>query len=148
MTMVIQESLRLYPPAAFVSREAYGDIKIGNLMVPKGVCVWTLVPRLHRDPDIWGPDVDEFKPERFSDGVSKACKFPHAYVPFGVGNRLCLGKNFALVELKVVLSLILSRFTFSLSPNYKHSPAYRMIIEPGHGVHLILRRISPRVPTS
>ncbi|KAK4273793.1 hypothetical protein QN277_017122 [Acacia crassicarpa] len=152
MTMVIQEALRLYPPAAFVSREAYGDIKIGNLLVPKGVCVWTLIPRLHRDPDIWGPDANEFKPERFSDGVSKACKFAQGYVPFGVGNRLCLGKNFALVELKVVLALILSRFTFSLSPNHKHSPAFRMIIEPGHGVHLLIHRISsppsPHVPAT
>lgn len=141
MTMVIQEALRLYPPAAFVSREAYEDIQIGNLLVPKGVCVWTLIPRLHRDPDIWGPDANEFKPERFSDGVSNACKFPQAYVPFGVGNRLCLGKNFALVELKVVLALIVSRFSFSLSTSYKHCPAYRMIIEPGYGVHILLHRI-------
>ena len=74
MTMVIHESLRLFPPAAFLSREAYEDVQIGNLLVPKGVCVWTLIPSLHRDPYIWGQDANEFKPERFSDGISKACK--------------------------------------------------------------------------
>ncbi|QCE15416.1 cytochrome P450 714A1-like [Vigna unguiculata] len=138
--MVIQEVLRLYPPAAFVSREAYEDIQIGNLDVPKGVCLWTLIPTLHRDPEIWGADANEFKPERFSEGVSKACKYPQAYVPFGLGTRLCLGKNFAMVELKVVLALIISRFSFTLSPNYRHSPAYRMIVEPEYGVDIIIQK--------
>ncbi|CAL0319599.1 unnamed protein product [Lupinus luteus] len=141
LTMVIQEVLRLYPPAAFVSREAYEDIQIGDLNVPKGVCLWTLIPTIHRDSEVWGPDANEFKPERFSEGVSKACKFPQAYVPFGAGNRLCLGKNFAMVQLKVVLALIISKFSFSLSPGYRHSPAYRMIVEPGHGVHILIQKI-------
>ena len=141
VTMVIQEVLRLYPPAAFVSREAYEDIQIGNLNVPKGVCLWSLIPTLHRDPDIWGPDANEFKPERFSEGVSRACKFPQAYLPFGLGTRLCLGKNFAMVQLKAVLSLIISNFSFSLSPSYRHAPAYRMIVEPGHGVYILIQKI-------
>ena len=141
LTMVIQEVLRLYPPGAFVSREAYEDIQIGNLHVPKGVCLWTLIPTMHRDPEIWGPDANEFKPERFSEGLSKACKYQQAYAPFGVGTRLCVGKNFAMVQLKVVLALIISRFSFSLSPGYKHSPAYRMIIEPGHGVLILIQKI-------
>ncbi|KAK0592429.1 hypothetical protein LWI29_018932 [Acer saccharum] len=141
VTMVIQESLRLYPPAAFVAREALEETQLGNITIPKGVCLWSLIPTLHRDPENWGPDVNEFKPERFSEGVSKACKFPQAYVPFGVGPRLCLGKNFAMVQLKIVLSLIVSRFSFSLSPNYRHSPAYRMIVEPGHGVQILFQKI-------
>ncbi|XP_025623362.1 cytochrome P450 714A1 isoform X1 [Arachis hypogaea] len=141
LNMVIQEVLRLYPPAAFVSREAYEDIQIGNLNVPKGVCLWTLIPTMNRDPENWGPDANEFKPERFSEGLSKACKYPQAYVPFGLGPRLCLGKNFAIVQLKVVLALIISKFSFTLSPSYKHSPKYRMIIEPGYGVHILIRKI-------
>ncbi|MED6185007.1 hypothetical protein PIB30_052874 [Stylosanthes scabra] len=141
LNMVIQEVLRLYPPAAFVSREAYEDIQIGNLHVPKGVCLWTLIPAMNRDPDNWGPDANEFKPERFSEGLSKACTYPQAYVPFGLGPRLCLGKNFAIVQVKVVLALIISKFSFSLSPSYKHSPKYRMIIEPGYGVHILIRKI-------
>nr|QNS29980.1 cytochrome P450 [Nothapodytes nimmoniana] len=141
VTMVIQETLRLYPPAAFVSREALEETQIGHILVPKGVCVWTLIPTLHRDPEIWGSDANEFKPERFANGVFNACKVPQVYVPFGLGPRLCLGKNFALVQLKVVLSLIISKFSFSLSPNYRHFPAYRMIVEPGNGVQVLVQRL-------
>ncbi|EOY29240.1 hypothetical protein QUC31_020891 [Theobroma cacao] len=141
VTMVIQETMRLYPPAAFVSREALKETRIGNILVPKGVFIWTLIPTLHRDPDLWGPDANEFKPERFINGVSKACKSPQGYIPFGLGTRLCLGKNFAMVQLKVLLSLIVSRFSFSLSPSYRHSPAFRMLVEPEHGVCIHIQRI-------
>nr|UAK14962.1 cytochrome P450 714A38 [Iberis amara] len=140
VTMVIQETLRLYPPAAFVSREALADTKLGRLVVPKGVCMWTLVPTLHRDPEIWGADANEFKPERFNEGVSKACKYPHSFVPFGLGTRLCLGKNFGMIELKVLVSLIVSRFSFTLSPTYQHSPVFRMLVEPQHGVVIRVSR--------
>ncbi|CAN4085195.1 unnamed protein product [Withania somnifera] len=138
VTMVIQEVMRLYPPAAFVSREALEDTQIGHVVVPRGVCLWTLIPTLHRDPEIWGRDANEFKPERFENGVSGACKLPQVYIPFGLGPRLCLGRNFAMVQLKVVISLIISKFRFSLSPKYRHSPTYRMIVEPGQGVHILV----------
>ncbi|KAL2897998.1 hypothetical protein RDABS01_039780 [Bienertia sinuspersici] len=141
VTMVIQEALRLYPPAAFISREALEEFQMGNIVVPKGVCIWTLIPTLHRDPEIWGSDADEFKPERFSNGVSNACKVPQAYIPFGLGARLCLGKNFAMVQLKLLLCHIISKFSFTLSPKYIHLPAYRMIVEPKHGVHILIKRI-------
>ncbi|CAA2971413.1 cytochrome P450 714A1-like [Olea europaea var. sylvestris] len=142
VTMVIQEVLRLYPPAAFVSREALQETQIGHIVVPKGVCLWTLIPTLHRDPEIWGPDANEFNPQRFANGILKACKVPQVYIPFGLGPRLCLGRNFAMVQLKIVISLIISNFNISLSPKYKHSPAYRMIVEPGHGVNLLIQRCS------
>ncbi|KAE9605968.1 hypothetical protein Lal_00025493 [Lupinus albus] len=141
LTMVIQEVLRLYPPAAFVAREAYEDIQIGNIRVPKGVSMWTLIPTLHRDIEIWGEDANEFKPERFKEGVSKACKFPQSYVPFGLGVRLCVGKNLGMMELKIVIALIISKFHISLSPTYKHSPIFRILVEPEHGVDLLIQKI-------
>ncbi|XP_020536330.1 cytochrome P450 714A1 isoform X2 [Jatropha curcas] len=141
VTMVIQESLRLFPPAGFVVREAFQEVQIGNITIPKGVCTWTLISTLHRDPNIWGQDADKFRPERFADGLSKACKFPQAYIPFGIGTRLCVGRHFAMVELKIVISLIISKFVLSLSPNYMHSPAFRMLVEPQHGLQLIIQKI-------
>lgn len=141
VTMVIQEVLRLYPPAAFVSREALEETQIGHILVPKGVCLWTLIPTLHRDPKLWGQDANEFKPERFANGVSNACKMPQVFIPFGVGPRLCVGRNFAMVQLKIVVSLIVSKFSFSLSPKYKHSPAFRMIVSPGKGVRILIHRL-------
>ena len=138
--MVIQEALRLFPPAGFVVREAFEEIQIGNITVPKGVCIWTQIPALHRDSRIWGSDSDKFKPERFADGISKACKFPAAYIPFGLGTRLCVGRNFAMVELKVIIALIVSKFKFSLSPNYQHSPVFRALIQPEHGVQIMIQK--------
>ena len=140
LTMVINESLRLYPPVAVVSREAFKDMKFGDINVPKGVNLLTLVLPLHTDPDIWGADADRFNPERFGNGIAGACKLPHFYMPFGAGPRVCLGQNLAMVELKILISLILSNF-FSLSPNYSRAPALRFVIEPEHGEALLVRKL-------
>ncbi|XP_023516881.1 cytochrome P450 714A1-like [Cucurbita pepo subsp. pepo] len=141
VSMVVQETLRLYPPAAFVARETFSETRLGNVVIPKGVYLWTLIPTLHREVEIWGENANEFKPERFVNGIAKACKFPQAYVPFGAGPRLCLGKNFALVQLKIIISLIVFKFRFSLSPEYRHSPSYRMIVEPANGMKIIFKRV-------
>lgn len=142
--MVIHETLRLYPPVAMVSREAMKDMKFGKIEVPKGVNLWTMVVTSHTDPENWGPDAYEFKPERFGDGITGACKLPHLYMPFGVGPRVCLGQHLAMAELKILLSLILVHFSFSLSPNYIHSPALRLVVKPEHGVPLLMKKL-PRM---
>ncbi|XP_059626353.1 cytochrome P450 714C2-like [Cornus florida] len=141
LTMVINESLRLYPPVAVVSREALKDMKFGNINVPQGVNVWTLVVTLHTDPEIWGPDAYNFNPARFANGITGACKLPHLYMPFGVGPRVCLGQNLAMVELKILISLILSNFSFTLSPKYVHTPALQLVIEPKYGVDLLVKKL-------
>ncbi|KAH7537003.1 hypothetical protein FEM48_Zijuj03G0045800 [Ziziphus jujuba var. spinosa] len=141
LTMVIYESLRLYPPGPLLSREALEDLKFGNIKIPKGLNVWTLFLTLHYDQEIWGPDAHVFKPERFANGISGSCKHPHVYMPFGAGARICLGQHFAMAELRILLSLILSNFSFSLSPKYRHSPILKVIIEPEHGVDLIMRKL-------
>ncbi|PIA43415.1 hypothetical protein AQUCO_01900064v1 [Aquilegia coerulea] len=141
LTMVIKECLRLYPPSVFVARETMEELKLGNLKIPKGTHVWVPIPAMHRDTRIWGQDVNEFRPERFKNGISGACNFPIAYMPFGMGPRTCLGQHLAMVELKIILSLILLKFSFSLSPKYKHFPQTRMLVEPGYGVYLLIKKI-------
>ncbi|XP_038980808.1 cytochrome P450 714D1-like [Phoenix dactylifera] len=141
LTMVIQETLRVFPPVTFVVREALRDMKLGNLHVPQGVNLWIPVWTMHRDPALWGPDAHEFKPERFARGITGACGNPHVYMPFGMGARTCVGQYFAMVELKIILSLILSKFAFSLSPRYRHSPTFRLIIEPEFCLPLIMRKV-------
>ncbi|KAL4599705.1 hypothetical protein ACB092_11G145200 [Castanea dentata] len=141
LTMVIHESLRLYPPVPVVSREAFRDMKFGDISVPKGVNVWTLMVSLQQDPDIWGPDANIFNPERFANGVSGACKLPYVYMPFGVGPRICVGQHFAMAELKILLALIVSNFSFSLSPKYRHSPTMSLLIEPENGVNLLIKKL-------
>lgn len=146
--MVIHESLRLYPPVTVVSREAFKDLKFGVIHVPKEVTVWTMVLTLHTDPKIWGGDAYEFNPERFSNGITSACKLSHLYMPFGVGPRVCLGQNLAMVELKILIAMILFRFSISLSPKYVHKPAISLVIEPEHGVDLLVRELWTLVNTT
>ncbi|XP_050282053.1 cytochrome P450 714C2-like [Quercus robur] len=141
LTMVIYESLRLYPPVPVVTREAFEDMKFGDINVPKGVIVWTMIVALQQDPDLWGPDANIFNPERFANGVSGACKLPYVYMPFGVGPRICAGQHFAMAELKILISLIVSNFSFSLSPIYRHSPAMKLLLEPEHGVNILIKKL-------
>ncbi|KAG6677892.1 hypothetical protein I3842_14G050800 [Carya illinoinensis] len=141
LTMVIHESLRLYPPAPAVPREALNDLRFGNINIPKGVNIWTVSLTLHTDPKIWGPDALKFNPARFANGVKGACSHPHLYMPFGFGPRVCVGQHLAMVELKILIALLLSNFTFSLSPKYSHAPTIRMLMEPENGVDLFLKKL-------
>ncbi|KAH7542857.1 hypothetical protein FEM48_Zijuj02G0119800 [Ziziphus jujuba var. spinosa] len=141
LTMVIHEALRLYPPVTVISREVFKDMKFGDIDVPKGVIVWTMMVALHTDPKVWGPDSYKFNPDRFANGIAGACKLPYLYMPFGVGPRVCLGQNLAMVELKLLLALIVSNFSFSLSPKYIHAPVFRLVVEPEHGLDLLIRKL-------
>ncbi|RVW14992.1 Cytochrome P450 714A1 [Vitis vinifera] len=113
LTMVVQETLRLYPPGTFVVREALQDMKIRDLVIPRGVSFWVPIPVLHQDPELWGPDAHQFNPERFSHGTAGACKNPQAYMPFGVGPRVCVGQHLAMIELKLISEWILQIASFS-----------------------------------
>jgi len=108
--MVIQETLRLYSPVLFVARTTLKDFNLNGIKVPKGINIQIPIPIFHEDIDIWGVDTHEFKPERFSNGVLGSCKFPQAYMPFGIGSRVCPGQHLAMVELKAILSIILLKF--------------------------------------
>ncbi|KAL0330892.1 UNVERIFIED_CONTAM: cytochrome [Sesamum angustifolium] len=83
----------------------------------------------------------EFNPKRFENGISGACKSPNAYMPFGFGQRVCVGQHLAMVELKLLMALILTNFSFTLSPNYVHSPVMKTIIEPKHGVQIMVKKL-------
>ncbi|KAF6172641.1 hypothetical protein GIB67_041964 [Kingdonia uniflora] len=141
LTMVIQEALRLYPPAPFVTREVFTDMQFGDTHVPKGVVLWIPLISMHKDPTIWGPDVHMFNPDRFAQGIRNACNPSQAYIPFGIGPRVCAGQNLAMFELKITLALILSNFLFTFSPQYCHSPSFKLVIEPGRGVDLLIRKV-------
>ncbi|CAK7347778.1 unnamed protein product [Dovyalis caffra] len=147
VTMVIQETMRLYPPVAFVTRSALQDIKFKEITIPKGMNIQIPIPIVQQNPGTWGPDAHQFNPKRFAKGILEASSSPQAYMPFGVGARTCAGQHFAMAELKVILSLILSKFSFSLSPAYRHSPEFKLVVQPGNEVTLRIRRVSSHKKT-
>ncbi|KAK6931096.1 Cytochrome P450, partial [Dillenia turbinata] len=135
MTMIINESLRLYPPANAVARNVRRKVQVGNLVLPSDIELCIPILALHHDPNIWGPDVDLFNPERFSEGVAKATNNnTTAFLPFGLGPRTCVGLNFATTEAKITLSMILQRHSFTISPAYVHSPTAVLTTRPKRGV--------------
>ncbi|XBH85683.1 hypothetical protein VPH35_073537 [Triticum aestivum] len=138
VTMILYEVLRLYPPSIHFSRKTCKEVLIGDKRYPAGMMIELSVLLMHHDPDIWGSDVHEFKPERFAEGISKASKNSGAFLPFGWGPRICIGQNFALTEAKMAICMILQRFDFVLAPSYIHAPYTVVTLHPMHGAQIRL----------
>lgn len=140
MGWVMNEVLRLYPTAPNVQRQVRGDIRVDqHSVIPDGTNIWIDVVAMHHDHEFWGKDVDEFKPERFKDDLHGGSKHKMSYLPFGFGGRMCVGRKLSAMEYKIVLSLILTRFSFSLSPNYAHLPSIMLSLRPMQGLPLIMK---------
>ncbi|KFK36905.1 hypothetical protein AALP_AA4G188200 [Arabis alpina] len=141
MNMVLMEALRLYGPVLYMIRSASEDMKLGTLEVPKGTTIVLPVVKMHRDEAVWGSDGDRFNPMRFQNGVSRAANHPNALLAFSMGPRACIGQNFALMEARTVLAMILQRFQLNLSGEYKHAPADHLTLQPQYGIPVILQPI-------
>ncbi|PKO14003.1 MAG: hypothetical protein CVU39_16620 [Chloroflexi bacterium HGW-Chloroflexi-10] len=107
---VFQEALRLYPPAWLITRKALQADEVRGLAIPEKSLVIISPYTMHRHPAFW-PDAERFEPQRFDpERTREQHKF--AYIPFGVGPALCIGKNFALIEAQIILAMLSRHFSF------------------------------------
>lgn len=126
--MVLEETLRLWPTAPAFSLYALEDTVLQDeYAIKKGETLNVLLPKLHRDKEAWGDNVEEFVPERFED----PSKVPaHAYKPFGNGQRACIGQQFALHEATLVLGMLLREFEFINHRDYKLKVKETLTLKP------------------
>lgn len=134
---VVQESLRLYPPAWIMSRLALGDDHIGPYTIPKGTAALVCPYLLHRDPTNW-PDPERFDPDRFAPGGEKDQLHSYAYLPFGGGPRLCIGNQFALMEMQILLAMLVRDFDIQCIPNQRVVPRPLITLRPNRPINVIL----------
>ncbi|RSK47040.1 cytochrome P450 [Hymenobacter rigui] len=136
---VIQETMRLYPPAWILDRVALEDDEFQGRPIPKGTLFSLYLYGLHRHPTLWS-EPDAFRPERFAPGAQPPVP-AYAYLPFGGGPRLCIGNHFALTEIQVVLLETLRQFTITPATATPVVPVPLITLRPQQGVWLRFQRL-------
>jgi cytochrome P450 / NADPH-cytochrome P450 reductase len=126
---VLEETLRLWPTAPAFSVAPYEDTTLpGGYFVAKDHRITVLLPALHRDPLVWAQpevfDIDRFSPER------RGSILPHAYKPFGNGSRACIGRQFAMMEAKLALAMVLQNFQLEADPGYTLQVKETLTLKP------------------
>jgi cytochrome P450/NADPH-cytochrome P450 reductase len=129
---ILNESLRLWPTApAFALYPYEATVLAGKYALRKRATLEVLIPMLHRDRNVWGDDAEEFNPDHFSPERERALP-PHAFKPFGNGQRACIGRQFAMQEAALVLGMLLQRFEFLDHTQYKLDIKETLTIKPAN----------------
>ncbi|NVB37118.1 cytochrome P450 [Pseudenhygromyxa sp. WMMC2535] len=133
---VIDESMRLYPPAWIFERLTKVDLELGGYFIPAETMIAIVPWTLHRHPRLWD-NPEGFDPDRFTEARSQG-RPRYAYLPFGGGPRQCIGLNFARYEAKLVLATLIQRFRFELLPGQDLRPEPSVTLRPRHGLKMRL----------
>jgi len=131
---VVEETMRMYPPAWLVDREPLEDDEFEGYKIRKGQDVVCLMYSLHHNPKYW-KNPEKFVPDRFSEANKKE-RVPFSYIPFGGGPRLCIGNSFALMEMQFILLLISKKYKFELLPNQEIDLYPMVTLRPRHGIQM------------
>jgi len=137
--MVIEETLRLYPPAWITNRQAVADDEICGYRIPASAIVLVSPYVMHRHPAYWD-NPDAFEPERFTPERSAGRPY-YAYFPFGGGPRQCIGKGFALMEAQLILATVAQRYRLSHIPGHTAEPQALSTLRPRGGLAMITERV-------
>lgn len=135
---VLQETMRLYPAVWFIDREPLEDDNINGIIIKKGEDIGASVHSLHRNPKYWD-NPNHFDPERFS-AENKKNHVPFSYLPFGGGPRLCIGKNFAQMEMQFILAMLLRRYKFTLTSTEEAGFKPMLTLCPSDGVKVTIQK--------
>ena len=133
-TQVIQEALRLYPPFWMIDRMAVADDRVGDLAIPSGSTVIVYVYGAHHAPRYW-QNPENFDTERFTKANDKL-RTPFTFLPFGGGPRGCIGGNYAMLQILMILSDLLRRYDFRLAPGQTIEARPMVILRPKHGIRM------------
>jgi cytochrome P450 len=137
-TMVVNESLRVYPPVWVIPRDAIADDEIGGYRVRAGSTILLSPYITHRHPEFW-PNPEAFDPERFLP--ERAHERPrHAYFPFGGGPRLCMGVDMAMMEMLIIMVMVVQRYRVHLVSYHREEPDCVLDMMPRHRVQATLQR--------
>jgi len=138
--MVLQESMRLYPPAWTFGRTSFEADSLGGYPIPADSLVLISPYVVHRNPRLW-QNPEGFDPERFS--ADNAASIPkYAYIPFGAGPRQCIGNNFAMMEATLLLATIWKKFDLSLVPGHVVAPQPTITLRPRGGLPMSVSEVS------
>ena len=133
-TQVIMEALRLYPPFWMIDRMAIADDRVGDVVIPKGSMVIVYVYGVHHAPQYWeNPEV--FDTERFTKENDKL-RTPFTHLPFGGGPRGCIGGNYAMLQILMILSDLLRKYDFQLIPGQDIEARPMVILRPKDGIRM------------
>ncbi len=136
--MVLEEAMRLYPPAPIVSRDSVRPDRFGDIRIEANTSVLISPWVLHRHKTLWD-EPDYFDPERFGPGRRE--KIPRfAYLPFGAGPRICIGQGFAMQEATIILSAVAQRFRLALVPGHPVEAQARLTLRPRNGLKMTMTR--------
>lgn len=137
--MVIEESLRLYPPVWLIPRQAIADDEISGYKIPANSNILFSVYSLHRHPNFW-PNPERFDPERFTTEKASARAYC-SYLPFGAGPRSCLGGRFGMMEATIILAMIAQKYHLNLVSDHSVKPEASLTLHPRPGLLMkILKR--------
>jgi cytochrome P450 len=134
-TQVICEALRLYPPFWMIDRMAVEDDRVGDIEIPRGSTVIVYVYGAHHAPRYW-QNPETFDTERFTKANDKL-RAPFTYLPFGAGPRGCIGGNYAMLQILMILSDLLRKYDFELSPGQTIEARPMVILRPKHGIRMM-----------
>ena len=146
VTQILEETLRLWPTAPAFTRQPFVDDTVGGWPMAAGTAVIALTPMLHRLPEVWGEDAEEFNPDHFAPERRDALP-ANAFKPFGSGQRACIGRQFALQEAVLVLGMLLQRFEFVDHLHYELKIKEALTLKP-LGLTIQLRPRTGRTPGS